>query len=43
LALDELRVRLERRSQTTLSVEPAQEIRADRDGDIVGASVRFIE
>jgi antitoxin FitA len=29
--LDELRVRLERRSETTLSVEPAQAVRAERD------------
>ena len=29
--LDELRVRLERRTQTTLSVEPAQVVRAERD------------
>ena len=29
--LDELRVRLERRSETTPSVEPAQAVRAERD------------
>jgi plasmid stability protein len=29
--LDELRARLERRSETTLSVEPAQAVRAERD------------
>ena len=29
--LDELRVRLERRSETTLSVEPAQAVRAEHD------------
>jgi plasmid stability protein len=29
--LDELRVRLERRAETTLSVEPAQVVRAERD------------
>jgi antitoxin FitA len=29
--LDELRVRLERRSESTLSVEPAQAVRAERD------------
>ena len=29
--LDELRVRLERRSETTLSVEPAQGVRAEHD------------
>jgi plasmid stability protein len=29
--LDELRVRLQRRPQTTLSVEPAQAVRAERD------------
>ena len=29
--LDELRVRLERRSETTLSVEPAQAVRTERN------------
>ena len=29
--LDELRARLERRSESTLSVEPAQAVRAERD------------
>jgi antitoxin FitA len=29
--LDELRARLERRSETTLSVAPAQAVRAERD------------
>jgi antitoxin FitA len=29
--LDELRARLERRSETTLSVEPAKAVRAERD------------
>jgi antitoxin FitA len=29
--LDELRVRLKRRPETTLSVEPAQAVRAERD------------
>ena len=29
--LDELRARVERRSETTLSVEPAQAVRAERD------------
>jgi antitoxin FitA len=29
--LDELRVRLQRRSETTLSVGPAQAVRAERD------------